>query len=523
MSDTNKDFPNYQSLFYREIHKKLEFVDDMYEGRSVWYSPLEGIYNGEKIMRYLPRESGEPSDQYHKRIANSYFHNVFRDSIQSTAGFLNFSLNEDVLESLLEHKDNIDGKGNSIEVFFQQADIASLKHGFCLILIDYPTETPSTLYESRQLGRRPYLVLIERKDITNGRTNHKLQSRDNPITQLTIEQSLIVEDGPFGEKIIEQYRVIGDQWYQVWQEEEDTEIPALIEDGKYSLPVMPIVVYSLTGVSQNPFESSIPLYDLGEMQLQLFQKSSVKDDFMRKLCPFLQVKELNPGALGDEEITIGPNMYIKNCEASFISPGPEAMGPMQNDIDKLIEAMKLKTLAFQTGNARTATATEIRRDTASSEANLVNMARNKESAIQSVFNVWALWENKAGKGGTVTVNSAVLEKQIDLAKTELYRGLNDKGIINTEQYLSLLKEGKWLPGDFDLEEEKEVSPLATDLIPWYDLLLKYNVLTPQSVAKGISEGLDLRTILGKVENQIDEVSEGEPVEIPVDQDGVEVN
>ncbi|MEY3334456.1 MAG: hypothetical protein RLZZ176_2759, partial [Cyanobacteriota bacterium] len=101
-------------LFYREIHKKLEFVDDMYEGRSVWYSPLEGIYNGEKIMRYLPRESGEPSDQYHKRIANSYFRNVFRDSIQSTAGFLNFVLNEDVLESLLEHKDNIDGKGNSI-------------------------------------------------------------------------------------------------------------------------------------------------------------------------------------------------------------------------------------------------------------------------------------------------------------------------------------------------------------------------------------------------------------------------
>jgi hypothetical protein len=195
---------------------------------------------------------------------------------------------------------------------------------------------------------------------------------------------------------------------------------------------------------------------------------------------------------------------------------------MQNDIDKLIEAMRLKTLAFQTGNARTATATatEISRDTASSEANLVNMAKNKESAIQSVFNIWALWENKPGKGGTVKVNSAVLEKQIDLAKAELYRGLNDKGIINTEQYLSLLKEGKWLPDNFDLEEKKEVSPLATDLIPWYDLLLKYGVLTPQSVAKGISEGLDLPTILGKVESQVGGV---DLVEIPVDQNGVEVN
>lgn len=436
----NQDSPNYESAFYREIKHKLEFINDMYVGRPAWFSPLEGLYSN-KVNYYLPKENNEPSDQYMKRVSSSYFYNLFRDSIQSTAGFLDFTLNNDVFESIIEYRDNIDGKGNSLEVFFNQADIAALRDGFCCILVDYPTDSVETIKDERELKRRPYLVLVERKDIINARVNHGF-SHAIPINQLTIKQGLIEPDGAFGEKLITQYRVIGEGWYQVWQEE-DRE-PGLITQDSYSLPYLPLVFYSLTGLEQDLLATPIPLYDLGEMALQLFQKQSNRDEIIHKLCPFLQIEENNPGALGDEELSIGPNTYIKNCRTTFVSPGPEAIGPIQDDIDKLIEAMRLKTLAFQSGNRFGVTATEINREVATSEANLINMARRKESCIQSIFGIWAEWENKPGIGGSIEVNAEVIGRQLDSARVELYLALNERGILSSEQLLEILREGQLL-------------------------------------------------------------------------------
>ena len=436
----NQDLPNYESGFYKELKPKLDFIYDMYVGRSAWFSPLEGVYS-DKIRYYLPKESNEPSDQYFKRISTSYFFNLFRDSINSTAGFLDFTLNDDVFPSILEYRDNVDGKGNSIEVFFNQADILALRDGFCCVLVDYPTDSVSTLKDERDLQRRPYLVLVERKSIINARVNHGF-SKGIPISQLTLKQELVESDGMFGEKLVSQYRVLGEGWYQVWQEENG--IPGMIEEDNYSLPYLPLVFYSLTGLDQDLLSTPIPLYDLGEMALQLFQKQSNRDEIIHKLCPFLQIEENNPGALGDEELSIGPNTYIKNCRTTFVSPGPEAIGPIQEDIDRLIEAMKVKTLAFQSGNRFGVTATEINRDTATSEANLINMARRKESCIQSIFDIWAEWENKPGMGGTIQVNSEVIGRQLDSARVELYLALHERGLLPGDQLVEMLREGQLL-------------------------------------------------------------------------------
>lgn len=507
---TDKDNPSYESLAYKAFKEKFRFVENMYKGREVWYSPHEGIYDP-VIHDYLPREPKEPADQYYNRVSRSYMKNVFRDSIHSTAGFLKVNLNDDVLESIWENRDNIDGKGNSIDVFFQQADISALKYGFCCILIDYPNQTASTLYESKTLKRRPYLILIERPSIPNGKVEQLLSEVGSPISQLSFKQDIILDDGAFGEKAITEYRVIGRQEYQVWHQEDNT--PYLVDDGSYSLPILPLIVYSLTGVSQDIFSTPIPLYDLVEMELQLFQKESDRDAIIHKLCPFLLINERVAGTLSEEDIVIGPNTYLRNCDAQFVSPGPDAIGPMQEDIDRLVESIKLKTLAFQSGNARVATATEINRDTASSEASLVNMAKRKESAIQSVFEIWAMWENKPGKGGTIQVNSAVLQKQVEEAKIELYKSLRNNGSINNEQYLSLLKTGGWLPSEFESDDDDDSMPPA-DLIAWFDLLLKHQVVSPDVVINAIKDGKSLKEALSNIPKQIDApVIEDQPEQV----------
>lgn len=476
----NKDTPNYESRFFETYKKRLEFIDDMYKGRSQWYNPLQGITDYEKAQIYLTRSPGEPYDQYRERIGRSYFHNIFSDSVLNTVGFLDFTLNEDILDSILKYADNIDGKGNSIEVFFRNADILALLRGWVAILVDFQE-------------KRPYLVLIDRLDIPNGKEKNNLLT-NIPVSQITHKLSVSIDEGKFGEKFVDQYQVIGEGWYQLWEEDENGDV-SLQKESEYSLSYLPLIIYTLTSLNNSIFTTSPPLEDLAEMQLQLYQKESNKDDILYKLSPFLVLNPMTPGALTDQEIAIGPNTLITNANAEYVAPGADAIGPIQQDIDKLIETMKLKTLSFQIGNTRNTTATEINRDTASSEANLLNMARLKESAIQSIFEIWARWENKPGQGGTVNVNGQLLAKPIDSATVDLYKTLNDRGMLGSDQLLGLLKEGKLLPRDFKISESPNIDALSVAFLPWYELLLKYNVINPGILSLAISQGLTIQEAL----------------------------
>jgi uncharacterized protein with von Willebrand factor type A (vWA) domain len=68
-------------------------------------------------------------------------------------------------------------------------------------------------------------------------------------------------------------------------------------------------------------------------------------------------------------------------------------------------------------------------------------------------------------------------------------------MLGSDQLLGLLKEGKLLPRDFKISESPNIDALSVAFLPWYELLLKYNVINPAILSLAISQGLTIQEAL----------------------------
>ncbi len=446
---------------------KWEFCHDMFEGRGTWLEPSVAgfrVADPVKAMRYLPQESKEPDEEYLKRLGRSYFDRRFRTAIESFAGFLgSFSL-VDVHPSIVAALQDIDLAGNSLEVFLHAADEKALIYEHCFILVEFPRRPvneeadaiANNALAEKQMNLRPYLVLVDCRDVINW----KLAPDNKTLVQVTIREMATVEDGRYGSKDVERYRVLRPGEFEIWEEREDEEL-FLVEQGEISLPQIPLVPYTVVPRDTNPFGGEPPLYDLAEMNLQHYQKCSDKDEIMRKCnLPVFVVNEAtrsSPGLAKKDDsyrnISLGPNSCLWNVSASFVEPSGSALSATQSDIQSLEQAMDRRSLHFLSGNDFQRTATEIATFSAPVQANLGGMARAKQSAVQRCFEFWVAWMNAPGTGGGISVDDKILQSAIESAQTGQLFILREKGDLSRRSLLELLKRGKILPRDWDVDAE----------------------------------------------------------------------
>ncbi len=467
-SDPNS--PAYQSESYRRSRGKLQFVADMFIGRSAWYAV--GSFFGEfvdplKASLYLPQESDEPQEEYNKRLSRSYFVRRFRIAIESFAGFLSsFVLEEGTHSSIVEAAQNIDMKGNSLEVFFRAADEKALRDERCFILVEFPKRPVDEIgnplitsaFEERQFNLRPYLVLIDVRDVVNW----KLAPDNRTVLQVTIRESVTEDIGLFGSKQVIRYRVLFPGGYAIYTQQDGTY--AQTGGGETSLSKVPLVPYSLTnGDIENrggadPFAGEPPLYDLAELNLKHYQKSSEKDEAMHKCnMAVLQVQELNAETSSSRDesptVRIGPNTCLWNVNASFVEPSGSAIAATQADIDRLEMEMSSRTLSFLSGSELQRTATEVATFSAPVQANLGSMARAKQSNMQTCFKFWCEYLGvDSGKSGAC-VDEKILQSTMDAATVGVLLQMRTAKELTRSTFLGLLKKGKAFPRDFDVASE----------------------------------------------------------------------
>lgn len=438
---------------------------DMFNGRDSWFTVRNNqfiIKDPMKVARYLPKEADEPGEEYLKRLSRSYFERFFRNAIDNFSGFLSsYILNEDVDKTILENIKDIDLLGNDLEVVLRDADIKSIRDGHCFILVEYPKQNPNiiTAYDERLHKNRPYLVVIDCRDVING-----LISEDKKhIYRLTIRERVTVPDGEYGEEEITRYRVLTPGYYQVFEigGEPGKEYTTLVDEGETSLDFIPIVPYSLFNSDGKIFKGEPPLYDLAELNLQHYQKKSEKDEVMHRCnLPVLLINENQKTRRASDEplptIAIGPNTCLWNVDARFIEPTGSALMQTQADIEKLEKTMLDRTLSFLNGNKIERSATAVLAHTTPVESNLATMARAKQSAVELIFRYWVAYYRK-DYGGTIKVDEKVLKSAMDNNTFNIIDKVFDRKAITKKTYLSVLQRGKILPADLNIENElKEV-------------------------------------------------------------------
>lgn len=446
-------FPSYLCKAYLNSLDEMQLVYDTYNN-------LKGC-----IRKYLTKELKEPQIAYQERLKRTRFDNRFKPAIAGLSGLLSeFTINDDVAPSILAAQNNIDGQGNSLRAFFSEADSLALRDGWCGIYVEYPPA--SDLIESQAdfiaSKRRPYFVLIDRRDILNWR--HTWIGDVQFLTQVTIRERRIVPDGDFGEVEKIYYRVLAPGYYQVFEILEDKNQKhqlILIEEGPTSLDFIPLVYYSVNKSAL--FLAEPPLLNLAELNIEHFQKRSELNEVMRKINMPVPVRK---GLIRTTEdlkkappIMIGPNSGMdipSEGDFYFAEPSGNAIAASEIRIDKLEAAMDRLSLAFLTGGENNRTATEVLLDSAQTTASLKQMAERKESNTQQCFEFWAAYTGEKSSG-TITQDKNLLQMPLSPEATQRVIDLAQTGFISHEALLFILRLGKILPRDFDIQRELQLT------------------------------------------------------------------
>ncbi|MEH2201204.1 DUF4055 domain-containing protein [Nostoc sp.] len=413
---------------------------------------------------YLPKEVKEPPQAWSDRVKRTTFDNRFEPAIKDYAGLLSvFSLNDDTAPSIEANKNNIDLMGNDLWTFFNEVDQYCLRDGWCGIMVEHPPEDPSITSQSDLLAsdRRPYLVLIDRRDILNWRTT-KVNGKSS-LSRVTIRETRLEPDGDYGEKEATYYRILLPGEYFVYQIVEVQNQKQLIEidHGFTSLLEIPLVYYSVT--ESQLFAAKAPFLNLAKLNIEYYQKRSQLNEVLRKCnlpVPIIKGLITTSGDIKNlPPLVIGPNSVVylpQNGDFSFAEPSGVAIAASKDDLKDLEAAMDRMTLQFLTSGEHQKTATEVLLDSTKTSANLKGVARRKESAMQQIFKFWVAYTGET-EGGGITQDESLLSVPLTPEQVDKLQNLADAGRISDRTLLMLLQMGKVLPRQFDIDAEVKLT------------------------------------------------------------------
>lgn len=448
----NPNLPSFQEADYGAIAPDLALVLDC-------WNDLKG-----RKELYLPQEEAEPRKAYANRLERTRFDNRFEPAIRGHAGLLSqFDLTEATPPTLQTAAENIDLQGNDATTFWQQADEWCLRDGGVGVLVEYPTADPGIQSKGDLLasGRRPYLVLCDRRNILNWRT--ETVNGVVVLQRVTIREYRQVADGAFGSKLATRYRVLQPGYWSIYRIEQDqgSNWQAILEEeGETGLDTIPLIWYAPTGATEW-FVGKPPFINLAGLNIEHFQKRSSLNEVMHKCNLPVPVRRGLVKTIQDlakvPRLIIGPNSVVDVPESgdfTFAEPTGNAIAATQADITKLEAAMDRVSLAFLNGGEGQKTATEVILDTAQTQCTLKGMARRKENAAWKVAALWAAYTGEAQPehGAGLAVNESILKPPANPQDVQLI--LDNMGVkFSNKLGLEMLRDRNWLPPEFDLQAE----------------------------------------------------------------------
>jgi len=372
---------------------------------------LRDLLGGTRAMREagevrLPREPGESLEAYRIRLHRSVLFNGLGRAVQTLSGkpFARpATLSDDADPRIRALSRDLDFGGRDLTGFAHDVLRAALVDGLTHILVDYPTggDTAETLADERARGARPYLVHVPAPDLVGWRVG-----AGGRLDRLRIRETVVERDGPWGERMVEQIRVLEPGRWALWRRAEAARDRPWRRHagGETSLDAVPLVtVYAeRTGyLTARP-----PLLDLAWLNLAHWQSSSDQRHILHVArVPILFGRNLKVGADGVE---IGPNRLIlgegDGADLKYVEHGGAAIEAGRQDLADLEDRMAIMGLDLMMRRTGGVTATERAIDSARADSALAALVRAVEEGLTAALGLCARWlDLPAAAAGRVVV------------------------------------------------------------------------------------------------------------------------
>jgi len=395
--------------------------------------------------RYLPQEPRELDESYDRRLSTSICPPYYQRLERMLAGMLTrkpVRLN-DTSDQIREQLFNVDLAGADLNVWTYETARKMIRYGHVGVLVDAPRD-----------GGRPYWSTYTPKDVLGYRT--EIIEGEQRLIQLRLSETVILPDGEYGEKQVQQVRVLTPGEFKVFQQDEKNGDFRIVDEGRTSLNRIPFAVAYANKVGT--FESRPPLEDIAQLNLKSYQIQSDLDNQLHiSAVPMLAFFGFPSAA---EEVTAGPGEAIAfpaDGRAEYISPPSDAFKSLferLQQIEHQINELGLSAVLGQKLSAETAEAKRL--DRSQGDSTMMVIAQNMQDMIDNCLQYHAEFLGDRQPGSSY-VNRDFLGTRLEPQEIQALLQLYTAGTITQETLLMQLSEGEVLGDDFDVDGELEAT------------------------------------------------------------------
>ena len=425
---------------------------------SAWYAMqdhwvliedlLQGTYGiRRKHRRYLPQEPRELDESYDNRLARSVVPPYYQRLERMLAGMLTRKpvKLQDVSDAIREQLFDVDMQGNDLNVWTYETTRKLVRYGHVGCLVDAPSD-----------GGRPYWCTYTPRQILGYRTEQ--QDGQQRLIQLRLQEVVIKADpdSEYGEKQIDQVRVLTPGQYQIHQRQDNGDYK-VTDEGATSLAEIPFSVAYCNRVGF--MESRPPLEDIAELNLKSYQVQSDLDNQLHiSAVPMLAFFGFPTSA---EEVSAGPGealAFPAEGRAEYIEPQGRSFDFQFKRLEQIalqINELGLSAVLGQKLSAETAEAKRI--DRSQGDSTMMVIAQNVQDMIDNSLKFHAEFMGQQEAAGSCTVNRDFIGARLDPTDINALLQLYTAGTITKETLLQQLADGEVLGDDFDVQQEVDAT------------------------------------------------------------------
>jgi len=431
-------------------------VTSVQDPNSAWYAQephwiliedlMQGTYGmRRKHRRYLFQEPRELDESYDNRLARSVVPPYYQRLERMLAGMLTRKPVRltDTSDTIREQLFDVDLQGNDLNVWTYETARKLIRYGHVGTLVDAPSD-----------GGRPYWCTYTPRQILGWRTEQRDGAQQ--LVQLRLMESVVVPDGLYGEKAIEQVRVLTPGQFQIHQRQDDGEFK-VTDEGTTSLDVIPFSV--AYGNRHGFMESRPPMEDIAELNLKTYQVQSDLDNQLHiSAVPMLAFFGFPSAA---EEVSAGPGEAIAfpaEGRAEYIEPQGRSFDYQFRRLEQLaaqINELGLSAVLGQKLSAETAEAKRI--DRSQGDSTMMVIAQNVQDMIDNCLQFHAQFLGQNEAAGSCLVNRDFVGSRLEPQEIQSLLALYTAGTITQETLLQQLADGEILGDDFNVEEELDAT------------------------------------------------------------------
>jgi len=383
---------------------------------------IDALLGGTKAMRaaaeiYLPPFPKEAASAFARRLKSTFLFAAYKRTVNAVAARpfqRSITSGPDVPANITALAENIDRRGNNLSVFMARQFRTLCSHGASHFLVSYPQlGEGATLADAEREGARPYWVHIHPRDLIGWRW---AEGDGSPrLTQIRYRECVREDNGPFGEEVIHQVRVVEPYRVQVWRKSSD-DVWSLYSEAPSSLGVVPLCS-TVYGSSSDPLIGEPPLMELAWLNVEHWQSSSDQ----RCILSIARVPILFAAGFTEDDIQaveIGPTRMIRSSDPqakiSFVEHQGAAINAGKEDLLAIEDRMAVLGLELLRPRITSITATASEIDAASQRSQLGLMVTKLSDQTEAGLGFTSMWlGGKYEAGGSVDIF-----KDFDLTEEE---------------------------------------------------------------------------------------------------------